>query len=420
VLSYEQRFDEALEIARRAASLAGNDPDARADIGRVLLMARRWREADSLITGWSASPSTEMRVDALDLRMLLQRERGQFRAADRTADAAVAQFHDAEVFQIMKGNDLGRRGDWAGAATLYETLAHAHPRPGAALSPVSTLVGDWARAMCWEHALEADAIAGSGDTIHLRALADSIEMWSARSYYGRDWRLAHHVRGLIAMQGHRYAEAERELQAARWGVAGWTRTVAELAKAQLALGRPQNAIASLRDAYMGPLDAMGRYETRTELDFLMARAFRQAGLTDSARVYAGYVRVAWQDADPEVRQLLAQQPRGATPPHRSGRRDVAITRRPAATIATGRRRTRGARGRRGRTSPAAPDSPPTPDRVWRGMGRADSPRWSSAPRATRPPPRAVRRRGPGSTHSPSSRVDVRPRRSTRTRSRAGG
>ena len=32
--------------------------------------------------------------------------------------------------------------------------------------------------------------------------------------------------------------------------------------------------------------------------------FAQAGEPDSARVYAGYVREAWKDADPEIRRLL--------------------------------------------------------------------------------------------------------------------
>jgi len=56
-------------------------------------------------------------------------------------------------------------------------------------------MGDAARAFSWQHALEADAIAASGDTIRLHLLADSIEVMSARSYYGRDWGLAHHVPG---------------------------------------------------------------------------------------------------------------------------------------------------------------------------------------------------------------------------------
>ena len=59
------------------------------------------------------------------------------------------------------------------------------------------------------------------DTAELRALADSIEQVSARSYYGRDWRLHHHVRGLLAQRAGRHEEAVREFAQARWGVGGW-------------------------------------------------------------------------------------------------------------------------------------------------------------------------------------------------------
>jgi hypothetical protein len=91
------------------------------------------------------------------------------------------------------------------------------------------------------------------------------------------------------MQGKRYAEAEGEFQAARWGVAGWTETVAWQARAEMAQNKPRDAIATLRQGYQGPLDAMGRYEPRSELDMLMAMAFRQAGMRDSAAVYDRYV-----------------------------------------------------------------------------------------------------------------------------------
>jgi hypothetical protein len=49
---------------------------------------------------------------------------------------------------------------------------------------------------------------------------------------------------------------------------------------------------------------MGRYEPRSELDYLMALAFTRAGNRDSAEVYGGYARRAWRDADPEVKRLL--------------------------------------------------------------------------------------------------------------------
>lgn len=173
------------------------------------------------------------------------------------------------------------------------------------------LRGDYARWFVWTRALEANAIADAADTARLRAIADSMRVIGARSYYGRDWVLYHHVLGRIDMFAHRYADAEREFQAARWGVAGWTETVAWLARAQLAQKHPRDAITTLRQGYEGPLDAMGRYEPRSELDYLMAVAFRDAGVRDSAAVYGTYVRRAWRGADPEVRRQLENWGRSA-------------------------------------------------------------------------------------------------------------
>ena len=117
------------------------------------------------------------------------------------------------------------------------------------------------------------------------------------------------MRGLVAMQGGRYAEAERELTQAVWTQAeGWVRTVVELAKARAALGRPRDAIETLRTGYATRLNALGRYVPVIELDYRMARTFAQAGAQDSARVYVAYVRSAWRDADPEIRRLLAKLP----------------------------------------------------------------------------------------------------------------
>jgi hypothetical protein len=117
--------------------------------------------------------------------------------------------------------------------------------------------------------------------------------------------LHHHVRGLIAERGGRLREAIREFDAARWGSAGWTVTVAHMARAHIALGEPKEALALLREAYKSSPDAMGRYLTRSELDRLMAEAFARAGMSDSSEHYAAYVREAWSDADPEVRSSLA-------------------------------------------------------------------------------------------------------------------
>lgn len=307
VLGAEQRYDAALAAAGRAAALAPADPEYPVRVGRLLLAARRYEATDSLIAtlragGANAGAPDDNAANALDLLQLRQRERGELRAAARTVEALTARYPGSAGLRLTLGDDLARLGRYRAARRVFE--AYAHAGPDVDVRAVLALPGDDARAFCWAHALEAEAIAGDGDTTLLRVLADSIEQMAARSYYARDRQLAHHVRGLIALRTHRYAEAVAELQAARWGPSGWTATNLELARAYLGMGRPLQAIAVLRDAYRAPLDAMGRYVPHSELDLLMAIAFRQAQQRDSSAVYTAYVRRAWQRSDPEVRARL--------------------------------------------------------------------------------------------------------------------
>ena len=300
LLSFDGRFDAALDAHRRAGALT---PSANytASLARILIMARRFEEADTVIAraldAGRRSRSHEAMIDALDVRALLERERGELRRSARTVDSAMAVDSGAAALRLMAANSLARVGDYALARAIYAPP----PRPG---SPVRAITAGDARGFAWHHALLADAIAPVADTMELRALADSIERIGAWSFYARDWRLAHHVRGLIAMRAGDYARAEREFSSSRWGISGWTVSVVDAARAQLSLGRPSDAVRTLREAYVGPLDAMGRYEPRSEIDYWMSKAFAQGGQTDSARVYASYVRQAWQLADPEVKAKL--------------------------------------------------------------------------------------------------------------------
>ena len=301
-LSYRGRFDAALDAERRALMLSGDDPLYSLRTARALVLARRFDVADSLARTWRDASDQDLREGATDIHVLVLRERGQLRESVRATQAYLASNPYDDALAYEEFDALGRLGDYAAASRAFDVLVG---QSEAARTASQGLLGDRARWFTWTRALGANAIAGGGDTVRLHAIADSMRVIAARSYYARDPRLYHHVLGLIAMQGHRYAEAEREFQAARWGPAGWTETVAWLARAQLAQGHTSDAIASLREAYEGPLDAMGRYEPRSELDYLMALAFTRAGNRDSAAVYGGYARRAWRGADPEVKRLLA-------------------------------------------------------------------------------------------------------------------
>jgi tetratricopeptide (TPR) repeat protein len=300
--AYHGKYSEAFTSAARATALAPEEPSVSLTSAWLHLMSRNFDATESVIAASEASGSRTLRMQALDLRATLQRERGQFRAANATIQRAIAEFPELAILDLERADGLVRIGACRDAVTLIES-AHgskpmtAEPAPGGA-----------SRAFAWHHALLADAIARSvkcAPAPRLDALADSIERIGRRSYYGRDWTLHHHVRGLIAERSGDYALAEDELRKAQWRVAdGWTRSTVELAKVQLERGRTTEAIATLRSAYASRPDAMGRYQPRSELDYFMALAFRRAGALDSAAVYEQYVRRAWSNADPEVKQLL--------------------------------------------------------------------------------------------------------------------
>lgn len=300
VLSISGRPDEAIAVGEHGASLT-SDPYPAISVGRWLIMSRRYDAAATYAAKLQKSSDPQLRYGGDDIAAMVARERGQLRAADRIFERMEASAGPTDAMHLLHADDLARLGDFAGAKKEFAAFERFGPSDGSL-----SLSGDNARAFTWPRALEADALAASGDTLPLRAIADSLEQVGPRSYYGRDWTLFHHVRGLIAMRGERYAEAEREFRAARWGYAGWTRTVAELAQSQLAQGRARDAIATLRHAYASPPDAMGRYMPRSEVDLRMSNAFRAAGMADSAEVYGKYVAHAWAHADPEVKQLLVK------------------------------------------------------------------------------------------------------------------
>lgn len=294
--------------------LAPTNPDFAMDAVRRLIEARRYDAADSALRIWGSTTDRRFALNATDMRLLLLRERGQFRAAAGLLDSALRRFPaDSNWLVLVQGETLARIGDMAGAQRAFKSAVSAWPECHGATT-ASSYAADRARTNTWPRAILADALwqAGQIDSAALAALSDSIQAMGAPSYYARDWRLFHHVRGLLAMNEGRWAQAESEFGLAEWVHAGWTRTLIERSNAQLEQGHTADAIVSLRDAYTSPLAATGRYVPRSELDFLMAKAFVLAGALDSARVYGRHAADAWQAADPMVRRRLAHLPANIT------------------------------------------------------------------------------------------------------------
>ncbi|HEV8447280.1 MAG TPA: hypothetical protein VGQ44_10680 [Gemmatimonadaceae bacterium] len=284
---------EAAEAGYHDVALSRNAL-AAVDFARTMLSARRYDIVDSLLRSWKGTRDPVLLDGSRDVGVMLERERG--RIAESVASLSTLPPNNGLV--LVRADGLARMGHLAEARAIFERVGHP---PG---SSASGFTAPEARGFSWSHALEADALVRAGDTAQARSLVDSIARSGAQSYYGRDKVLHHHVRGVLLLAEGKYADAERELVAAEWSANAWTRTNVELARARLALGRPDSAIAALRDAYMAPVDAMARYVPRTEIDWWMSRAFTAAHQPDSAAVYAAYARDAWRNADPQFRARL--------------------------------------------------------------------------------------------------------------------
>jgi DNA-binding SARP family transcriptional activator len=301
-----QQWTQARAAGRRYLALSGGAIGAQSAYLRLLIMMREHVAADSGIQVLMAQPSREARIGALDNLMVLERERGRMRAANRVADAILRESPSMTYVNLTRRDSHARLGEFDVVAAMPTNTS---PVPGTAAAgrtpQAEAMTGDIARATAWEMALRTDALREVLDTTTLLAMADSLAEIGTPSYYSRDWRLHHHLRGIVAARGGRWDEAAQQFTAAQWGPHGWTRSNVEIARAELARGRPEVALRALRDGYGAPLDAMGRYVPRSMLDWWMAQAHAAAGHADSARVYAGHVRRAWARADPEIRQLLA-------------------------------------------------------------------------------------------------------------------
>jgi serine/threonine-protein kinase len=154
----------------------------------------------------------------------------------------------------------------------------------------------------WNRLHMATALAAAGDTNGLADLAASIERLADSSSFGLAARLPSHVRGLLWLARGAPAQAAQELRAAIYSpTLGYTRTNLELARANLALGKPKEAVRFLREALGGSSDGPAYYLTRTEIHHWLGRAFEATGEADSAAVHYRAVRAAWRNADPPYR-----------------------------------------------------------------------------------------------------------------------
>src|SRR5439155_4352760 len=82
--AYHGNFAPASASVARARALAPEEPSVRLTSAWIKLMSRNLNAAEAEIATWDTSDSRTLRMQALDVRVVIQRERGQYRAADAT------------------------------------------------------------------------------------------------------------------------------------------------------------------------------------------------------------------------------------------------------------------------------------------------------------------------------------------------
>lgn len=307
VLQRQGRISESL-LARQASlrNASGVIDDA---MSRTELAIRdgRFDEAEQLLRMRTQDARLEVHGEAQWWTTILLRERGQLRAAIESARRArvmATRDEGADVglgVAVLEAQSLQEAGRWREAAALFDTIANA---PASALErSLPPGNGVTARRVTWALTHRAAAVAVGGDTIALRTLADTIRTLGARSAFGRDQRLHHHLLGeLLVARGDTTSAINELLQSIYSRTGGYTRTNLVLGRLLVARGRASEAVTLLEAALRGALDGSAMYTTRSELHEALGDALLAAGRAAEARPHYALVADAWREAETPYRE----------------------------------------------------------------------------------------------------------------------
>jgi len=330
MLEHQGRFQEALEARRTAAGLL-TFPRAGDRLYPALVELKRenFTEADRLLLEHIRSGTGKEVRQARWLYAISLRWQGRLEEALEVALDYRGRDPESGADTQTSGAEAQPSGNGAGARTpspnpsphallhaqvLYEAgrLNHAAALFDSLGFTFSSRASEGlsARQRSWMLTHSADASADAGDTTRVALLADSIRRLGARSGFGRDHLLHHHVRGRLLLARGDTAGARRELEAAIFSPnAGFTRTNYELARLELATGHPEQAISLLQPVFRAPVDVSNFYLARTEVRHLLGEAWLQAQRPDSALAHLRRAARAWRNADPtfEAKERAVQE-----------------------------------------------------------------------------------------------------------------
>jgi tetratricopeptide (TPR) repeat protein len=315
VLAQSGRGPEAAKALEQAAALDAGRREAERVTDRALLhiYAGEYDDADRLLSAEIESGGPYRTVLALWYRSINRRQQGRLEEA-RADSRQHRTLASANYPRLAPARRAAPQEGLAEAEVLFEM---GRFRESAALfDSVSrwTIHGESesqrAHARLWALTHASRALAAAGDTVELRARADTIQQLGTVSGSGRDRLLHHYVRGLLLAARGQDEMAVTELRRAMWSwTYGYTRVNQALADALMRLGRPQEAIALLQPALRGTIEASNFYLPRTDIHERLGQAWLAVGgqpAQDSAAAHFAVVERSWQRADSSFTKRRAE------------------------------------------------------------------------------------------------------------------
>ncbi|MEP7346699.1 MAG: serine/threonine-protein kinase, partial [Gemmatimonadaceae bacterium] len=299
-LAHSGRSKEAYAAWNRVVSLGPPPDPTELRDAQLSLYLGDFPNADRVISSAVASRDQVRRTEGWWWRVVSLRMQGRLRDALAAADsfAATVRIDDVAEKSVPKAIVLLEMGRAREARELFASVSTVNPWS------FPDLPASHARWRTWSLTHAATAAAAVGDSLSLKALADTVDQTGHISNMERDRRLHHYVRANVFRARGALTEAVEQYRLAiETPTRGYTRINLELAGVLMMLKHPEEAVTLLRAALHGVLDANNLYVTRTALHFELAKAFDAANAGDSAIAHYRDVESAWSRGDPQFRAL---------------------------------------------------------------------------------------------------------------------
>ena len=265
-----------------------------------LMRGCRFAEADAFLRPLSMSHDNPSQSEARWQYAISLRNQGRLDEAlalgrthwkENAGRAGIADMKGAaSPLRIIEAQVLYEQGRYASAASLFDSIA--------AYRFADEDSAAEARHRAWNLAHAATSYAAAGDTGRLLALRDTVQLLGGQSFQKRDHLLWFYVDGLLQRARGRTAAAAEAFRTSIVSLPqGYTRANVELARIDLVLNRPRDAVAVLQPVLRGPLEGSDLYVTLTETHALLGQAWEAAGNADSAAVHYHWAVDALSQAD---------------------------------------------------------------------------------------------------------------------------